>query len=123
MAFLSCEILVPLFQKQSMIFSTTNGKSPASAIQLMISEKSEQRLCAKIAGFFLLCVHHDRDAFARASQDPGDLLRSPQLTVTEWPLSEIKSHHQWLPLLLPITAPAASLLGYCPFAFFGFFIF
>ena len=38
-------------------------------------------------------------------------------------LSEIKSHHQWLPLLLPNTAPAAALLGYCPFAFFVFFIF
>lgn len=85
MEFLSCEILVPLFQKQSMMFSTINGKSPATAIQLMISEKSEQRLCVKMAGFFLLCVHHDKDAFARASQDPGDLLLSPQSTVTEWP--------------------------------------
>ena len=57
MEFLSCEILVPLFQEQSMMFSTINGKSPATAIQLMISENSEQRFCVKIAGFFLLCVH------------------------------------------------------------------
>ena len=92
MAFLSCEILVPLFQKQSMMFSTINGKSPATAIQLMISEKSEQRLCVKMAGFFLLCVHHDKDAFARPPRTQGTCYYPHSRPLQSGLLSEIKSH-------------------------------